>query len=179
MRARTHRPAGLTILEVMIAMGILLVGILGLMQLQVLGITSNNGGRMTSVATDLASELVAGIERLPFGDATISVTGTSGPTAPTPFGRLVSGMTVASGAHDWDDAAPIPGVRGSTEIPSGYQRRWTVWGYSPSTGALPAVKLVAVSVIWYEPSFSAPREIVRYTQLVDSGVLVSNIPANM
>jgi hypothetical protein len=178
MRTRNPRAAGLSLLEVLIAMSVLLVGILGMMQLQIFGITSNNGGRMQSVATELAQEVVAGVERLPFGDALLAPSGTTGPAAPTPFGRLVSGTTVATGAHAWDDSAPIPGVRASTAIPSGYERRWTVWGYSPSSGALPAVKLVAVSVVWYEPGIRFPREVVRYTQLVDAGAFVANLPAN-
>jgi hypothetical protein len=40
------------------------------------------------------------------------------------------------------------------------------------------VKIVAVSVVYREPIANAPREVVIYTQLYDSGALVSNIPAN-
>lgn len=172
-------PRGLTLLEVMVALVVLLVGLLGMMRLQIIGISSNGGARMQMVGTEIAQELVSGIERLPFGDALIPVTGTSGPTAPTPFGRLVSGATIASGASVWSDASPVPGVRLDTQLPPGFTRRWTVWGYSPSAGALPAVKLVAVSVTWREPALALPREVVLYTQLVDSGALVSNLPANL
>ena len=177
-RAR-RSSAGLTLLEVMVALSVLLVGLLGMMHMQIIGITSNNGGRMNTVAAELASELVGGIERLPFADPLAAHTGTSGSTAPAPFGRLVSGNTVLSGAHVWDDATPIPGVRASTEIPPEYERRWTIWGYSPSAGGLPAVKIVAVSIVYREPGVAIPREVVQYTQLVDTTSLITNLPANL
>jgi hypothetical protein len=165
----------------MVALSILLVGLLGMMHLQVIGISSNNGGRLQTLGTEIAQELVSGLERLPFGDTRLTVTGTAGPTAPTPFGRLVIGATIASGATQWSDASAVavPGVRLDTELPPGFTRRWTVWGYSPSIGALPAVKIVAVSVTWREPALALPREVVLYTQLADAGSLVSNLPANL
>jgi type IV pilus assembly protein PilV len=175
---RARAPSGLTLLELMIALSILLVGLLGMMHMQIIGITSNNGGRMNTVATELAQELVSGLERLPFGDPLLAETGSTGPSAPTPFGRLVVGGTVASGAHAWDDATPVPGVRLSTDHSPQFERRWTVWGYTPSVGALSAVKVVAVSVVYREPGLSHPREVVHYTQLVDTSSLISNLPAN-
>jgi hypothetical protein len=175
-----RRPSGLTILEVMVALSVLLIGLLGMLRLQIIGIGSNNGGRMQTLGTEIAQELVSGIERLPFGDSLIDDKGTSGPTAPTPFGRLVSGNTIATGATEWSDSTmKVPGVRLDSELPPGFTRRWTVWGYSPSAGALPAVKLVGVSVTWSEPALARPREVVLYTQLYDSSALVSNLPANL
>ena len=175
-----RRSRGLTILEVMIALSMLLVGLLGMMHLQIIGIGSNNGGRLQTIGTEIAQELVSGLERLPFGDGLINATGTSGPTAPTPFGRLATGATIATGASEWSDSTmKVPGVRLDTELPPGFKRRWTVWGYSPSAGALPAVKLVAVSVTWREPALAMPREVVLYTQLYDASALVSNLPANL
>jgi prepilin-type N-terminal cleavage/methylation domain-containing protein len=179
---RTHRPGaprGFTLLEVMIALTILLVGLLGMMRLQIIGISSNNGGRLQTVGTELAQELVTGLERLPFGDPLLAVTGTAGPAAPTPFGRLVAGAEIAEGGLTWADGSAVPGVRLDTELPPGFTRRWTVWGYSPSSGALPAVKVVAVSVTWREPALALPREVVLYTQLVDPGAIVSNLAANL
>jgi prepilin-type N-terminal cleavage/methylation domain-containing protein len=176
---RSSATPGLTLIEVMIALSILLVGLLGMMHMQIIGITSNNGGRMATVGTEVAQELVQGLERLPFGDPLLESTGTSGPSAPDPFGRLVVGSAVATGAHEWSDSTPVPGVRASTEISPQFERRWTVWGFSPSAGALPAVKIIAVSVVYREPGLAIPREVVQYTQIFDSGALVAAIPANM
>jgi len=182
---RTHAPRpvpparGVTLLEVMIAMAILTVGLLGMMHFQIVGITGNNGGRMHTIAAQLAQELVSGVERLQFGDPLVAPTGSSGPTAPTPFGPVLDvDGEVTAGAHEWSDASPMPGVRLSTEIPPEFERRWTVWAYSPTPGALPAAKLVAVSVIYQEPSIRYRREIVLYTQLSDVGTVLFNITAN-
>jgi hypothetical protein len=171
----------------MVAMTILMVGLLGMMHFQILGISANGAARMHTLATELAQEMVSGIERLPFGDPLLAATGSSGPGAPTPFGRLLvpPGREVTAGAHEWNDATPIPGVRpaGGTGFVTGpegwrYERRWSVWGYSPSAGGLPTVKLVAVSVVYREPLNQLGREVVLYTQLFDPAALITNIPAN-
>ncbi len=178
-----RRPAGFSLLEVMIALAVLTIGLLGMMHLQIIGIVSNDTGRKHTVATALASELVSGIERLPFGDPLLLPSGTTGPTAPTPFGRLVTGSTVTvTGTHQWNDTTQaVPGVRNTTEIGpdhSQYDRRWTVWGYAPSAGAIPIVKLVAVSVVYKERGMNIPREVVLYTQLNEPSSLTANITAN-
>jgi prepilin-type N-terminal cleavage/methylation domain-containing protein len=177
-----RRPAGFSLLEVMIALAVLTIGLLGMMHLQIIGIVSNDTGRKHTVATELADELVSGIERLPFGDELLSPSGNIGPTAPTPFGRLVSGSTVTTtGTHEWSDTKAIPGVRKTTEIGADhwqYERRWTVWGYAPSAGAIPIVKLVAVSVVYKERGMNIPREVVLYTQLNEPSSLTANITAN-
>lgn len=182
-RSHVRRPApparGVTLLEVTIAMAILLVGLLGMMHFQIAGITGNNGGRMQAIATELAQEVVSGVERIPFGDPIVASTGSTGPAAPAPFGSLLDGSgDVSPGAHEWSDATPIPGVRLAGEVPSGFQRRWSVWGYSPASGGTATVKVIAVSVIYVEPNLRFPREVVRYTQVFDAGALISNIAAN-
>jgi prepilin-type N-terminal cleavage/methylation domain-containing protein len=182
--ASARRHAGFSLLEVMIALAVLTVGLLGMMHLQIIGIVSNNTGRKHTVATELADELISGIERLPFGDPLLLATGSTGPTAPTPFGRLVTGNTLsasASAARVWSDSTPVPGVRKTTEIgpeQAEYDRRWTVWGYAPSAGAIPIVKLVAVSVVYKERGMNIPREVVLYTQLNEPSSLTANITAN-
>jgi len=180
--ASARRPAGFSLLEVMIALAVLTVGLLGMMHLQIIGIVSNDTGRKHTVATELADELVSGLERLPFGHPLLSPSGSTGPTAPTPFGRLVAGNTLtATGFRAWSDTDPVPGVRTTTEIGpdhSQYDRRWTVWGYAPSAGASPIVKLVAVSVVYKERGMNIPGEVVLYTQLNEPSSLSANITAN-
>jgi prepilin-type N-terminal cleavage/methylation domain-containing protein len=116
--APARQRAGFSLLEVMIALAVLTVGLLGMMHLQIIGIVSNSTGRKHTVATELADELVSGIERLPFGDPLLLPTGSTGPTAPTPFGRLVTGNTLSASAS----AARLvgldarPGVRKTTRI---------------------------------------------------------------
>lgn len=176
----TRDPArGFSLLEVMAALVVMLIGLVGMMQLQIFGINANAAGRMQTVATELAQELAAGMERLPFNDPILNPSGPTGPTPPALYGRLVAGNTLtASGATQWSDASPIPGVRSAAEAGDSYERRWTVWGYSPGVGASPAVKLVAISVVYREPGLRMPREVLLYTQIHDPAALAANLAAN-
>ena len=59
-----------------------------------------------------------------------------------------------------------------------YQRRWRVFGYSPAAGGTPTVKIVAVSVVWREPSLPRPREVVLYTELHNPSAMLNGLTAN-
>lgn len=180
---RASRPpraaAGFTLLEVMIAFTILIIGLLGFMHFQLVAMNSTNGARMHTTAALLAQEIASGLERLPFGDPLLAPTGDSGPDMPSPFGRLLdASWNVTEGAHAWADDTPVPGVRNAGEAGWEYQRRWTVWGYSPTAGAAPSVKLIAVSVVYQEPRIRYPREVVVFTQISDPAGFAFNIAAN-
>lgn len=178
---RLHRaPLGFSLLEVMVALTILLIGLVGMMQLQIFGIGANAGGRKHTIATELAQELGAGMERLAFNDPVLTPTGGTGPTIPAGFGRLVTGNTLqASVARAWSDASPIAGVRTAAEAGGEqFERRWTVWGYSPGVGASPAVKIVAISVVYREAGLQVPREVLLYAQIHDPAALAANLAAN-
>ncbi len=169
--------SGYTLIEVMIALAILLIGLIGFMRAQIYGITSTNGGRMHDVASELARECVTGIEQLPFNHPVLSVMGTTGSTPPAGFGRLQFASSLPTGTHTIADG-DLPGVRTNAEA-FGYQRRWTVWGWGPTSGGAPAVKFVAVSVMWTEPRGLGVREVVAYTQLQDAAAFSLNLAANM
>jgi prepilin-type N-terminal cleavage/methylation domain-containing protein len=175
-------PQGFTLLEVMIALSVLLIGLAGMMRLQIFGITANGGGRMQTHAEAIARELAGGLERLQFGDTLLADTGSTSDVPPSPFGALVdAGGALRSGAHEWDDGTPVPGVRLDDDLPGEpgtYQRRWTVWGYAETPGGVPAVRIVAVSVAYREPSMPRLREIVVYTQVRNPVTLVSSMAVN-
>ncbi len=179
-------PRGFTLIEVMVSLGILLACLVGLMRLQIIGISSNAGARMHTQASELAQELAQALERLQPTDPRIALTAGSGITPPTTlgdFGHLVDavGNVDTSKATAWDDSNPVPGARRLSEMPSGYERRWTVWGYNASTTsptATPGALLVAVSVIWHEAALPRPREVVVYTQVAQPATLVAGIIAN-
>lgn len=181
------RARGTSLIEVMIAMGVLAVGLLAMWNLHMVGLGSTAAGRRHTIATGVARELVSGIERLPFNDPRLADTVT-GQTVPAgaAFGRLVRGDgTLLAGARAWDDAAPIAGVRRSNELPqagdpTAYERRWTVWGYvSPRApaGTAAGVKIVAVSVTWSDPPFARPREVVLYTHVTNPAALATGLGA--
>lgn len=184
-RAQRLPARGVSLVELMIAMAVLAVGLLAMWHLHVIGISSNAAGRRHTVATALAGELLAGLERLPYGDPHLDETFTGKPPVPAgaAFGNLVDGSgALLAGAHEWSDANPVPGVRLTTELRDGmeYERRWTVWGLlapGAAAGAVPGVKVVAVSVVWRDPPFARPREVVQYTQLYNPGALFSSLGA--
>ncbi len=194
-------PRGSSLIELMIAMAVIAVGMLAMWHLHVLGITSNAAGRRHTVATAIARELVSGLERLAFTDVQIGSTGSTnnykaqgtaaGPPSSALFGPLVNGDgTIKSGAgvYQWNDndsGRTVPGVRLDSQMremgdtTARYERRWTVWELlSPQPGAAggtAGVKLIAVSVIWRDPPFARPHEVVLYTQVVNASSIISGL----
>ncbi len=189
-RRRAASSSGFSLLEVMIGLAILLVGLLPLIRLQVWGMRSNAGARAHTVAVHLAEEVVAGIGGLAFADPLLNATETTGPTAPSTFTWIVSGLgaIVDGGATPWSDATPIPGVRSDAAIAAEYgqddaggplfHRRWRVYGYSPAAGGAPTVKVIAVSVEWKEPAFWRSREVVLYTESHNASAILTGLGAN-
>jgi hypothetical protein len=170
----------------MMAMSIMTIGLLGMWHMHMIGISSTAAGRRHTAAMAIAEELGSGIERLAYGDALISETGPTGPTPPPIFGRLLtwgSTLVVAAGAHEWNDGTPVPGVRLDSQMQSqgqeGFQRRWSVWGYSPAAGGRSAMKLVTISVVWRDPPSPMLREVIIYTQLFDQSTFAATLGANL
>lgn len=181
MRRSAH---GFTLIEVMIAFAILLGGLLALMRLQILGLSWNQSARTQSRAAELALELRAALEQLPYSDPHLAVTGNWASTAPTPFGALLGGGgSVASGAKPWSDSSPIPGVTLDSELgpdpanPSQprFQRRWTVWGFTSMTSMNAGALIIAISVIYVDRGSLQPREVVVYTERANPAAVLSSI----
>jgi type IV pilus assembly protein PilV len=174
---------GTTLIEVMIALAVLLVGMLGLMRFQVLGLSWNSSARAQSRAMELALELRAGLEQLPYGDPRLAVTFPWGNTAPNTFGPLLgSGGSVTSGATVWSDSNPIPGVTLDSVIgqdPNSpqpmFQRRWMVWGYTGMTSMNAGALIIMISVIYVDRGSLQPREVVVYTQRVNPAAVLASI----
>lgn len=168
---RAHaRCRGMTLIEVMISMSVLLVGMLGMMHLQIYGLTSNQGARAQMQATQLAREVAVALERIPLSDPRLD------PTAD--FGSLMNGASVLPGHLS---ASTLPGVRPDSEIEGGaaapvFQRRYTV-RVEGSVGGQAGTKLVAVSVIYRERANPTPREVVVYTHRSDGATLAQNLGA--
>lgn len=165
MQAR-HR--GMTLLEVMISLSILLVGLLGTMHLQIWGLGSNQGARAHTQAMQIARDLAAGLEKLPFDDARLAATAS--------FGRLVQsdGSLPTGGYFDCASTTAIPGVQAA--IPPDFQRLWTVKDVATSGGGA-AAKVIAVSVVYRERKLRALREVVLYVQQSNRKLLAANAAA--
>lgn len=167
-RTTATRERGLTLLEVMVSLSILLVGLLGMMQLQIWGLTANQGGRAHTQAMQMARDLAAGLEKLPFEDARL--------TATAEFGRLVQadGALPAGGFNDYASATAVPGVQAA--VPSEFRRLWTVQDAAVA-GSGVATKIVAVSVVYRERTLPQLREVVLYVQQSNRKLLSSNLAA--
>jgi type IV pilus assembly protein PilV len=184
MAKRTDRrrgERGATLLEAMLALSILLVGLLGMARLQIWGMSSTQGARAQTIASQLAVELGGALSRLDPKDPLLN--GASGATPPPGFGRLLQ-VGVTGLARTFDDSSPVPGVRLNATLERDptdgtsplYVRRWTVWDVaSTSSGA--ASKIIAVSVIWRERTVPLPREVVLYVHAEAKGNYLTNINA--
>jgi prepilin-type N-terminal cleavage/methylation domain-containing protein len=167
-RRMQPRHRGMTLLEVMISLSILLVGLVGMMQLQIWGIGSNQGARAHTQAMQLARDLAAGLEKLPFDDARLVSTGTT-------FGRLVqSDGTLQSGYYDYASSTAIPGVQAT--VPPDFQRLWTVRDVA-TTGSGVGAKVIAVSVAYRERRLRDLREVVLYVQQSNRKLIAANAAA--
>jgi len=176
---------GTTLLEALIALVVLLVGLLGMAQLQIWGVASNQGARSHSQALEIGRELTSALERLPFDDPLLAATVADPP--PANFGKVLqpSGALDPTGFVSWNDGltGSLPNVRLDTSfdkdtvdstLPS-FQRRWAVWVQSGEAAAY--TRIVAVSVIFREKSFQQPREVTFLTQASNVGASVSNAAA--
>ncbi len=174
---------GYTLIEVMVSLAILMVGMLGMMQFQVLSLYWNQSGRAQSRATELALELQAGLEDLAYTDPRLAVTGgTWGTTPPTPFGSLL-GSTSLAGATAWSDSNPIPGVTPDSQLERDplnpaqplYVRRWTVWGYTGMTSMNAGSLIIAISVVYHDKATAHQKEVVVYTERTNQAAIFANI----
>lgn len=164
MRRAPRLAHGMTLLEVMISMSVLLIGLLGMMHLQIWGMNSNQGARAQMIATELGREVAASLQRLPYGDARLVATATFG-------GLLQADGSIASGFR----SGALPNVRDDASIESDgttpmYQRRWTVRDIG-------GTKAVAVSVVYRERGIPRLKEVVLFAGRVNSSLLSTNIGA--
>lgn len=177
---------GTTLLEAVIALSILLVGILGMMQLQILGMTSTAGARAHSQALQVAHQLVAAIEQLPPDDPHLTPADFTGATPPAEFGSVLPGPNSlrTSGFREYDDSSPIANAASNAEIAATYgadpveggrpryQRRWQVW-QTDTAAAAGRVMGIAVSVTYREQRMPGLREVVLLTQVSNRGVFAA------
>ncbi len=173
---------GVTLLEAVVSLTILLIGIVGMMQLQIIGVTADAGARANTQALQLARELASALEKLDPADALLASHHRSG-TPPAAFGRLLQpdGTIAASGFTAWSDSSPLPGVRTDAAILAAdgvdaqdaslprFQRRWSVW-QAQTAAVTGGVKLVAVSVSYREKALPGLREVVLLTHSSNTGL---------
>lgn len=181
---------GTTLLEAVIALAILLIGLLGMLRLQMASANSDEGGRSHTQALQFGQELLARLQQLDPADGRLTAQYT-GTTVPSAFGHLLDsgGVVTSNPFTPWSDgmAATLPGVttdagllaRGVTDPIDGtvrFQRRWTVFLPTTPLGANGS-KLIAVSVTWRERGYTGLREVVLYGSVVNAAAVTANAAA--
>jgi type IV pilus assembly protein PilV len=177
---------GSTLLEALIALTVLLIGMVGMAKLQIYGMSSTQGARAQTQATQLATELAGALALLPSNDPHLTGDPGASGNPPALFGRLLALGVPTSGVnlHAWDDGNPVSGARLDATLERDpedstkavFQRRWTVWDAGVTASAT-AAKIIAVSVIWRERTIAVPKEIVVYVNSEVTGSFMANINA--
>jgi Prokaryotic N-terminal methylation motif len=151
-----HSERGITLLETVVALSILLIVAMGLLPLGVVAIsTTETQGHLVARVTEYSQDKMEQLLSLGYND---SVTDTRARVA-TPFGTTTGGTGLAVGGSanpaapaalyvDYLDAMGTPVDATGTAEPAGwfYKRVWQVSSVAVPAGA-PAVKQVAVTTI--------------------------------
>lgn len=126
-RARSRRRGGFTLIEVMVALGILAAGLLAVAAAQLYAMQGGTSGRHSSDAAAIAHSQLENLHRMDFADAALAATG----GAWTPSPGLVVDRTVQT--------TPVDAVEMS------YTMQWRIRDVDPN------LKAVDLRVTWDEP----------------------------
>lgn len=146
--------AGLTLIEVLIALTILAVGLLGVAFMQVTSLSGGAFSREMVVATELGQDMLEKLRTLPYTETSEDSALASGdhPTA-LDVNRDLDGDGITSDLAVGVGTANVVDERGQTTGPLVYTRIWTVSNNSPTTN----MKTITVTVRWLEKG--TPRSI--------------------
>lgn len=104
--ARNRRSKGLTLVEMMVAMIVLSIGLLGVAGLQTRAITEGSGGRHLSEASAMARNRIEELGRLAWDATDLEDSGGAWVVDPTPIDSLDGVAYTVSERIDWDDVDP-------------------------------------------------------------------------
>jgi type IV pilus assembly protein PilV len=180
---RLKNQRGVSLIEATISLGVMTIGLLGMMQMQVIAVRSNQVARSTAVASALARDMVENASRWDYNDPRLTPLGTVSDLDAQSIkdkldlGRETTAPTTAApqfgeGTNDpnsTNDGAlgtfeglsadtDLDGTIGETEP----KRYWTVFNYDPDSDGNVEGKLIVILVRWKEPGFGF-RQIVTTT----------------
>lgn len=120
---------GTTLIEMMIAMVVLMVGVLGSMALPMVSISSNSRNRWDSTGTIMSEMVIDQISSLPVGGSTTTVTVTdcAGNT------HTIDTVGSSSGTGANLSGSNIDFTQSASSVPAGYSMLYTVCGNSTAT----------------------------------------------
>lgn len=136
MRNSVRNEKGMTLVEVMISMVILLLVFVGLIQASLLSIDYNTRNELRDEAVRVAAESMAGVRATPFGNAALVDTGGNWVTFPS---LGTSGAVLPGG----------PVRRNIRLFQQQYDRQIMITDLDP--GPTPSLKRVDVRVVWTDP----------------------------
>ena len=156
---------GFTLLELMIAMIVLAIGILGLIGLQVAAISGNSSANQMTTALTLAQDEIEQLKSLELTNEALkdNNTGNNGSLAsiPTSASSSYFDRTNADNPTPNNIANPID-ERGGTTGLTRYYRFWNVADDTPTLGA----KTVVVFVCWGAVTNGIPRHRVTVQTII-------------
>jgi len=103
-KRRTNRQAGLTMIEVMVAAAVIVVGFMATLGLVLTAIASNNRNRMDSTGTMLAQAVVENISSVLVGSGTDNLTDCAGNN--WTINTAVGGATMSGSQIDFTQSSP-------------------------------------------------------------------------
>lgn len=170
--ASTRRPSGLTLVEAVVAMTVLLVGSVGLLGLHGVGTRLNADGRVVTRATAIAQDLVSQMQSWDYAnDPRLANTTTSNDLdfydGAAAFEGAVGSFTFDHQESELDQPPSYRnlGVPGATVQGLGFTRYWNVAELAADAdeNGVIGVKRIAVIVRWEQNG--AGRRIVLVTAL--------------
>lgn len=103
---RNRRSKGLTLVEMMVAMIVLSIGLLGVAGLQARAITEGSGGRHLSEASAMARNRIEELGRLAWDATDLDDSGGAWVVDPAPIDGLDGVAYTVSDRIDWDNVDP-------------------------------------------------------------------------
>jgi type IV pilus assembly protein PilV len=193
---------GAALLEAMISMTLLLVGMIAMIQLQIIGLQASNRGRSQARATQYASEMVSTIPQMPLKDAwgwePQELKSFFGPSMLPPpnfdkpvYSRMGDFFDTNNRYYTpWWGSWAIGTERDENmdgynndywidylKMPK-YLRFWMVWDYIANPGDTSRVKIFAISVVHRPAPRSTPEEYMTFTTRVDTAGMMTDVEAS-